>query len=207
MVLNKPEQNGKLVIFIESSLRDGKHGMKAFPGLLKKAIKSEAWREYYSETLRQNVIHKTFEAFVTEHMPDGLGSTIDQIKSICHADLEALDAIDKAIVHKAGDHVGNQYTIGTVDNIHDSNRPTGTSQAAGLRRLRNTAPEIHKDVLAGKKSVNAGMIEAGYRQKTVTVKCTVEGFTKCMQKHLTQEQIGEIIKKLLPANLKQSIDI
>jgi hypothetical protein len=56
----------------------------------------------------------------------------------------------------------------TVDNENDvinTSRPTGTSRAAALRRLRKDRPDIHARVLAGELSPHAGMIEAGFRKK------------------------------------------
>lgn len=60
--------------------------------------------------------------------------------------------------------VDNKETV-----IHDY-RPTGTSAAAFIRRLRKDAPAIHARVLAGELSPRAGMIEAGFRKKPASKK-------------------------------------
>lgn len=57
-----------------------------------------------------------------------------------------------------------------VDNINEVERPTGTSQAAALRRLRKDKPKLHAKVIAGELSANAAMIQAGFRVKTITVR-------------------------------------
>jgi hypothetical protein len=48
--------------------------------------------------------------------------------------------------------------------VHASERPSGNSRAAFLRRLRKDRPDIHARVLAGEISAHAGMIEAGFRR-------------------------------------------
>ena len=49
--------------------------------------------------------------------------------------------------------------------VHSSDRPSGNSRAAALRRLRKDRPDIHARVLAGELSPHAGMIEAGFRKR------------------------------------------
>jgi hypothetical protein len=56
--------------------------------------------------------------------------------------------------------------------VHISERPSGNSRAAFLRRLRTHRPDIHKRVLAGELSPHAGMVEAGFRKKPVRKKRT-----------------------------------
>jgi len=71
------------------------------------------------------------------------------------------DAADRANLRRA------HRTAESVDNggkdINTSGRPTGTSRAYALRRLREQRPDIHARVLAGEISPHAGMVEAGFR--------------------------------------------
>lgn len=70
--------------------------------------------------------------------------------------------------------IDNEDTLfaaaGNVDNIHDSSRPTGTSQQAGLRKLRKHAKtredvsEAYKRVLTGELSVNKALLQTGLRK-------------------------------------------
>jgi hypothetical protein len=93
---------------------------------------------------------------------------------ICHADTDALDAIDLALQRKPGT---NQYSEG-LHNIQGQ-APTGTSKSRALRKLRTDAPEIHTRVIAGEISPHAGMVEAGFRKRTATIPATVDGFVNC----------------------------
>jgi hypothetical protein len=51
--------------------------------------------------------------------------------------------------------------------VHISERPSGNSRAAFLRRLRKHRPDIHARVLIGELSPHAGMIEAGFRKRAL----------------------------------------
>ena len=80
------------------------------------------------------------------------------------------DAEDRANQSRQGqrtDLVDNDNDV-----INDVGRPTGTSRAAALRRLRKDRPDIHARVLAGELTPHAGMVEAGFRKKTVCKRLT-----------------------------------
>ncbi|MFB7998782.1 hypothetical protein ACFC4G_38885 [Streptomyces sp. NPDC056002] len=56
-----------------------------------------------------------------------------------------------------------------MDNVHNSPRPNRNSRAAGLRKLHKHAPHLLPQVTSGALSVNKALIEAGLRERTVTV--------------------------------------
>jgi hypothetical protein len=85
---------------------------------------------------------------------------------------QSLDLFDRAWQRPASLHVDNDDDD-AVYNIHDNERPAGTSVEATIRRLRKDAPEIHARVLAGEISAHAGMIEAGFRKKRESRKLTI----------------------------------
>jgi hypothetical protein len=79
------------------------------------------------------------------------------------------DAEDRANQRPAHVHIKRDVDNNETD-IHV--RPSGISRAAALRRLRKDRPDIHARVLAGELSPHAGMIEAGFRKRTVRRKST-----------------------------------
>ena len=186
--MTKAEINADFIASLRHAFGEGKHGLSAVPGLIKKIMHDDMWREFYDEVLRDIVKHKKFESFVIEQPPRGLGTTVKQLRNLCVDDTEALDAIDKLTQHKAGGDHGNQYTGGKVDNIQDGKAPTGTSKARALRKLRKDAPAIHKKVLEGDISPHAGMIKAGFRKPTITLTLTAEAFLKASWKLTTQDR-------------------
>ena len=59
---------------------------------------------------------------------------------------KTIKLIDEVLQRPVGT---NQYSEG-VDNINKlTERPTGTSRGAGLRRLRKDRPDLLRDVIAG----------------------------------------------------------
>ena len=123
----------------------------------------------------------SFEHFVTAPATQGgLGSTISQLRGLCNDDVEARDALDKVQKRPPSLH-------SAVSNIHS--RPAGTTERAGLRRLRKDRPDLHARVLAGELKVNAAMVEAGFRHRTVTVPIDdVPALAKALRRHLSSDQ-------------------
>lgn len=74
---------------------------------------------------------------------------LDLIRRIIKDDPVAADLLDKATQTA---HGGDRKSVGSfkLHNIQlDPVAPTGTSEAAALRRLRKSAPKLHAKVLAG----------------------------------------------------------
>ncbi len=145
-------------------LVDGGFALAKVPSLVRQVIRREAWRERILAQTGQRVTFDHFEAFIETPPLDGLGATMALLRNICRDDPKALDAIDRVTQRTRG---GKHQSNG--NNIPIESRPEGTTRAKALRRLRTARPDLHRDVLNGKKSAHAAMIEAGFRRKTVTV--------------------------------------
>jgi hypothetical protein len=96
--------NAETIASLRFSLGEGEHGLSAVPGLIKKIIKNEMWKEFYDEVLRDIVNHNCFESFVNTPAPRGLGSSIEQLRRICSGaeDEDALEAIREEIKRTHG---------------------------------------------------------------------------------------------------------
>jgi hypothetical protein len=143
-------------------LIDGGFALDKVPGLVRRILADESWRDRKLMATGERVTFKSFEAFVEAKPLEGLGSTIHQLKQCCRDDLKVLDAIDRVVQHPRGRPAIN------VDNIHNSSRQAGTSISAALRRLRTHRPDLHKRVLAKDLSPHAAMVKAGLRHQTAT---------------------------------------
>ncbi|MDP9356862.1 MAG: hypothetical protein M3Q71_24545 [Chloroflexota bacterium] len=64
-----------------------------------------------------------------------------------------MDLIDQATQNPHGVHVGD------VDNVNI--RPDGNDPQYALRKLRKDRPDLHAEVIAGRKSPHGAMVEAG----------------------------------------------
>jgi len=79
---------------------------------------------------------------------------VETLKRICRDDVEALDALDKALQTASpygGDRKSEQIKFDNVK-LDSSNQgdtaPTGNTRDYALRRLRSEQPELHARVLA-----------------------------------------------------------
>ncbi len=114
-------------------------------------------------------------------MSKGLGSTIDLLKRICHEDKDVLDMIDREIQGKVGAppsyEQDNLISDEIVYNIHNSKpsvngaieRPTGTSESAGLRRLRKVLSDAKSNNQPGEGIGDQRSLES-FKVTIVTLK-------------------------------------
>ncbi|MBL3670653.1 hypothetical protein JL475_32730 [Streptomyces sp. M2CJ-2] len=182
--------NAVLVEALGSSLRRGGNALEDVPALVKRVLREEAWREYV--TPRGEVIqHDRFADFITTPPTAGLGASVDLVRRIVLPDPEALDLLDQAIVGRQGERTD------LVSNRNEVPRPVGTTKAAALRKLRKDKPELHADVLAGRLSAHAAMIQAGFRPKTVSVPVDrPETVARTLRKNLAPEDLAELVRLL-----------
>lgn len=145
--------------------------LSAVPGLLKQVIKNDMWRKRIVRQTKKAIEYNRFADFVKDYPPDGLGSNMNVLMSLCrfHEDIEAVDLLSKVDAGKEGAPAGNSNASKTtVDNVNScfvkNERPTGNSAAATMRRLSKDFPLIHERVLSGELSPNKAALEAGFRQ-------------------------------------------
>jgi hypothetical protein len=173
---------GWLIVGLRSAMEWGGRHLETIPALVVEIVRDDVWRAFnVVKPLGGNTLRTfdRFEQFVAD--PDGLETDLQTLKNLCRDHRDAETAIDAATKHGAGNPTGaNQYQSGTVDNIHDSTRPDGTSRQAALRKLRRDAPALHARVLAGELSAHAAMVAAGYRPETFTVPADPERIAQAL---------------------------
>lgn len=180
---NLAKKNAVLVHALSSAMRSTGNGLGAVPGLLKKVIAEESWREF-TTPLGHPVKHRRFVDFVTAKSPEGLEADVSLVKRICDSDTEAADLLDQALQNLAGHPP-------TGNNV--PNRPEGNTQAKALRRLRKDKPELHAEVLAGRLTAHAAMVQAGFRPKTISVPVSrPDSVAAALRKHMTPEQLAQL---------------
>lgn len=211
---------------LQRSLNEGEHGLNAVPGLMRQILQDRMWVSFPVDLggeLDPEYMPGTFNNFVVSQPPRGLGSTVDLLKRICHEDKDVLDMIDREIQGKVGAPPSydqdNLISDEIVYNIHNSKpsvngaieRPTGTSESAGLRRLRkvlsnaksNNQPEraekverVRRKIFNNEMSVHAALIELKLRTPTFTIPVHTERAARAIKKRFTPVQIKELISLL-----------
>lgn len=168
------------------------------PGLIKRVLSAEMWRERIIAETHQYQRFERFEDFVVAAPTDGLGATVEMVRNLLRDDLEAIDLFDRAMQKPNGT---NQHSFLGVDNIHA--RPDGTSREAGLRRLRKTSPKLHAQVIEGKLTVNEALVKAGLRTPRISAlvrpRSIAAAILQCVDRgQLTRADVAELITMLKP---------
>jgi hypothetical protein len=97
--------------------------------------------------------------------PIALSHAIEEGIKLRARKAQARDAADRANRRPAGrPKKGEAENVDNKNSVINSFRPSGTSAAYALRKLREQRPDIHARVLAGEITAHAGMIEAGFRK-------------------------------------------
>jgi hypothetical protein len=175
---------------LSSALDRGGHGLSNAPALLRRVLTEESWREF--ETQRGEVVrHERFVEFVTTPPLKGLGTTLDLIQRIVSGDADLVDLLDRELAGRSGTRTD------LVDNINEVGRPDGTSRQQALRRLRKDAPELHADVLAGRLSAHAAMVQAGLRSRTISVPSDrPDRAAAALRRNMSPEDLAELRRLL-----------
>jgi hypothetical protein len=121
----------------------------------------DSWRTFQRRWARPAIIHAR-EAVRYGHSP------ADRARVKAARAAQRDDARDRANLRPA--HRPAKTVYNNESDVHASERPSGNSRAAFLRRLRKDRPDIHARVLAGELSPHAGIVEAGFRKKPVRKK-------------------------------------
>jgi hypothetical protein len=181
--------NATLVDALGSALRSGDHGLKTVPGLLKRVLMEESWREFTTQR-GELVRYDRFEDFVVCRPLKGLGASVELVRRIVADDIEAAGLLEQALQRQhGGDRSKN-------DNVKLA-PPTGNAQETALRRLRKDAPELHAEVLAGRLSAHAAMLQAGFRRRTVSIPVDdAEATARTLRKHLSPEALADLTQLL-----------
>jgi hypothetical protein len=188
---------GIVVQSLGSALLSGQSQLSNVPGLLKRLLREGMWREFVTP-MRQTVTYDRFEDFVVTPPTKGLGASVDLIRRIVKDDAEALDMLDQALQRPHGGDTRSGSAQTNVDNINVG-RPAGTSKEHALRKLRASAPELHADVLQGRLSAHAAMVQAGYRKRIASVPLNPTGAAATLRRLFTDQQWQEFAELVAKA--------
>ena len=203
MPVDTLRHGGVVVDALRSALRYGGSSLADVPTLLKQIIAEDLWRERVVQQTGEIARFERFVDFVQTPPLEGLGADLRMLQRMCGDDDKALDLIDQATVGERGAPEGNQNAARpktNSDNVticlarDDPERGNGRQYA--LRRLRKERPDLHEQVITGKVSPNAAMIEAGFRERTITIPLNVEKMARAIQHHFDAEQRRELVALL-----------
>jgi len=188
------DRNIELIRCLSGAIHDGGYGMQEVPSIFIKVMTTGNWQDFIDD-LGRRVCPVDFKTFVETRYPSGLGTTLEVLERLIEHDDAAMDIFRVVAKGKVG---GDRQTEKgkSIRYIITNAIKRGTSAGYGRERLGREAPELLKRVDAGELSVNAAMIQAGFREKTITVVLKPEKVAEAIKKHFTPEEIGCIVKAL-----------
>jgi hypothetical protein len=191
VAIREIDESDVLVGTLQNAIARGEASWENVPGLIIRIINENRWQHRIMEFNNQEAKFTHFEQFVQALYPEGLETSMDMLKRMCSADMRAVEAIDGVVAH----HQGARTDL--VDNINEVEaRPTGTSQQAAIRRLRKHRPDLLEDVKAGKLSAHAAMIQAGLRQRSISIPDDPKQAARRLKRHFDGDRWKALIKEL-----------
>jgi hypothetical protein len=191
---------------LSSSLDRGKNGLASVPGLLRQVLEDDKWRHFV--TLRgEEVQHDDFLHFISTPPLKGLGATEELVRRLAADDIATLVLLDSALqrpggrppapgaAHPAPDEE-SQETVHNVNSLLP--RPAGNRRERALRQLREHRPDLLVRVESGDiPSLHAAMLEAGFRDKTVTLPVgDPEKIARTLRRNLTEDTLHALVALL-----------
>ena len=149
---------GTLCRSATEALRDATGGLRNFPALLKKIIRTKAWER--REVSGRIIELRNLRELITEMPLRGWGEDPDKIMAIIRDDAEALSAYREAMKHQG-------ERVDLVDNINEvaAHRPDGTSRAYSLAVVQRECDKATvAKVMKGEITPHRALVNAGLRQ-------------------------------------------
>lgn len=186
---------GLIVSHLSRALVDGTRDLGVIPGLVRRIIKEELWREYSDlKSGRRFGPFNSFPEFVeTPGSDGGLGLTRKQLEGLC-TDQGIRTLIAEAYKRP---HGGDRRSSDFKPDIIRL-EPYGTSQSYILRRLHENRPDLYEKVISGEMKANAAAQEAGWRKKVQSVRMDdPDSAARTIRKFMTEEARRHLATLLL----------
>lgn len=192
--------NAHLVESLSSAARHGGSALADAPVLLRRVLEEDAWREFVTQ--RGDVVRpRSFHEFVTTPPLKGLGVDLDLMHRIAGTeDPDLLVMLREA--EKVGQ--GRRTDLSPASDSDGRERRTvdDDTAAKAAARLAREHPEQYAAVKSGDLSINAAAVLAGIRPRRISVRLDApESIAQSLRRHLTPDQIAQLIALLLPAGL------
>lgn len=185
-------RNGQVVRSLGDAVARGMASIPSVPGLLRSVIEKDMWRERVVTQTGEIARFDTFEAFVSAYPPEGLGTTVAVLESICREhgpDVVAKMREVKSALNPNGtnQHSGDSITTATEDR--------GANYK--LARLKRDYPDLAQAVIEGKLSAHAAAVEAGFANPKVSINLrNLESAAGTICRKLDRYEVLELIARL-----------
>lgn len=196
--MTKSKTNDRLIDHLRSAITDGTHGLSDVPALIKRVIEENLWQTRFIRQSKEIVKFENFSEFVKASPPEGLGTTLAVLLRLCSDEPIILGLLEETrnTNEWGGDRRSKKFRKNKSNNVTLGNTPRGNSKAYSLKRLKKSRPDLYEQVAGGLMTTNRAMIEANFRQKTITVTMDIEKMARTIRKHFNDKEIERLIKRL-----------
>jgi hypothetical protein len=174
------------------STNDGAMILSAMPGIVRRLLDEEAWRQFEAPGAGA-VEHDTFTEFMEDKPPRGLDGKRSQLLALCGSDAELADRVKRLLDQEAAPapvHVGR----GHRSDMSPLSR--GNGETYWLRRLKRDAPEWAGHVLDGRLSANAAAVAAGLKVRKIEVPTDPPQLAATLRRRLNKNDLQQLIDLL-----------
>ena len=183
-----------------SSTDTGAQVMGALPGLVRRLLDEDAWREFATPDGRTHH-YEQFTEFVEALPPRGLGGRVNQLIALCGTDEELANKVRRLAMQDiapASPHGANQHSGGHSATV--STRPDRDTAAATVARLKRDDPALADLVVSGEVTAHAAARQKGWKKPRVQLG-RPETVAQRIRETFTPDQIAQLIALLLPDGL------
>ena len=187
--------NGTVVREVISSTASGDQVMSALPGLVRRLIDEQAWREFPAPGLSDVVRHERFSEFISDSPPRGLGGRDSQLLALCGKDQQLADEVRRLLYEEipaaapvihAGP--GRGKTLRATKGFED------TADRV-VARLKRDDPDLAAKVVRGEVTPNAAAREKGWRKPRIILS-TPERVAASLRKWMPREALARLAELL-----------
>lgn len=198
--------NGMFVQGLQKLLMGGETNREVLVRSIKDMQVNGSWRAFMRNDKVYRWNAKQFREFIEADRPAGCQSSVSHLEH----ELRGTDAwipYCLLIGGEPGGQPGNTNAAAdktNSDNItignplmRSASSPRGTSVSSAVRRLHRERPDLLGRVESGELSAHAAMIEAGFRDKAITIPADPRKAARRLARHFTREQFSELVDEML----------
>lgn len=186
---------------VVSSTTAGADVMSALPGLVRRLLDEEAWREFDAPAPVGHVEHTSFRSFVEAKQPRGLGSRLGQLLALCGDDDELRARVQRAYdeeIQPLAKHGGDRRSSSTQGNQITSKR-RGDSRDYVIARLERDDPQLAQRVKRGEITATAASRLKGWKKPQITV-TSPKSIAAALRRHLGPDDLARLVALLTDNN-------
>lgn len=180
-------ENDYVVDALRNAIVEGGFGLSNAPKAMRRIAELGAWRKRKIARTGKIIEFDSFRDFVTTPPLEGLGTTIEVLRSMCGDDPTVVELLDEPL-RQPGSPPKTERNRSNIT-------VRGTTEDYTRRRLRRDRADLYQRVLAGELSAHAAAQEAGFRPRTATIRVdTPQEAVRGLLRRFSRDELLEALK-------------